>query len=195
METIRKRSLAVRGFAQTLRLGGVFEGDGDRPVLAHDPVGVGLGFRGGAGIDVAFQVDGGTLGPHVEAGGFQSVARFENGREKVLAGVLLHVVEAPEPIDGAIDGAIRGGGLERRSKPVDNARFVLDDAHHRDAGECAGVAGLAAGRGVERGAVQPDGQAVVRERGDVRREPAQVAIGVVEAFGHGEILLYFDRSS
>ena len=82
----------------------------------------------------------------------------------MLAGVLLHLVEAPRPVDGSGDG---GAGLCRLGQdvhrvPDDAARLVdIGDVQHRPVGEgqSAPVGGLSAALGVEHRAVQSDAPA------------------------------------
>src|SRR3954449_11690759 len=65
-----QRALAVRGLAEALRLGGVFEADGDGPVLVDDLVGAPLDGGEDVGVDGhAFDVDSRALGAEVEADG------------------------------------------------------------------------------------------------------------------------------
>ena len=67
---------------------------------------------------------------------------LEYGGEQVLAGVLLHVVEAARPVDGAFD--LRDAA-ERRIEHVRDAILFVDHFDHADAGERAEVEGLASG--------------------------------------------------
>ena len=137
-----QRAFALGGFAQSLGFGGVLKANGHGPVLVDDFVGAALGFENGAGVDGgAFDVDGRAFRAEVKADGSKSEQLFEDGGEEVLAGVLLHVVEAAVPVDGAIDGA----GVERRGEAVRDAVVLVDDVEDRDAADRAGVERLAAG--------------------------------------------------
>ena len=75
----------------------------------------------------------------------------------MLAGVLLHVVEAPRPIKPPMHRLADGQG---------RGAFVRDDARpfvyvqHLGAAEHAGVIRLPAALGIERRAVEHDGEAV-----------------------------------
>ncbi len=104
----RRRACAARALPRRFRI------DRHGPVFADDFVGAALGFASVRGVHgAAFQIDGGAFGAQVEADGAQAEALLEDRREQVLAGVLLHVVEAAGPIDGAIDRAGFDGRRER----------------------------------------------------------------------------------
>src|SRR5260370_19978132 len=47
------------------------------------------------------------LGSEMEGNRGQAEAFLKHGRQKMLAGVLLHVVEAPRPVDAAVHFRIR----------------------------------------------------------------------------------------
>ena len=60
----------------------------------------------------------------------------------MLPGVLLHVIEAPIPIDGAVHGCLRGRPIDH----VRNAPIVqIDDVENAGVAQRSGVVGLAAG--------------------------------------------------
>ena len=116
METMRRvpsRSVTLRS---PWTSAAVWNVDRDGTVLKDDVVGAALGFENRARLHgAAFEVDGGTLRAQMEADGVQSEPLFEHRREHVLAGMLLHVIEAAAPIDGALDHRAierrgRGGG-------------------------------------------------------------------------------------
>ena len=101
----------------------------------------------------AFEIDGGALRAQVEADGVEVEQLLEDRGQQVLAGVLLHVIEAAGPIDGALDRLARQG----RGKAVGDAIVLVHHIDHRDAADGAGIEGLPAGGGVEGGAVEVDG--------------------------------------
>ena len=182
-------AFAVRGFAQPLCLGRIFVVHPDGTVLKDDVVGPPLGVENGARLQgAAFEIDAGTLRAQMEAHGMQSEPLFEHGREQMLAGVLLHVIEAAAPIDGALHRL----AIERPDEVVRDALPFVGDVQHRDAGDGPGVAGLAPGSGIKRGAVEVDGAPVRGAFQDARGELAQVGIGVIEAFGHGDTAIVAD---
>jgi hypothetical protein len=74
----------------------------------------------------------------------------------VLAGVLLHVIEAAGPIDNTED---LFGGTERRFKNVSDAILFIHHFDDADSGERAEIEGLASGSWIESGAVEIDAQA------------------------------------
>src|SRR5687768_13754882 len=72
----------------------------------------------------------------------------------MLAGVLLHVIEAPRPIDLARDDV---AGLQRARHEVrDRAVLTIDDVADRGAAERTGVERLAARRGIKRRLIEHD---------------------------------------
>ena len=104
----------------------------------------------------------------------------QHGREEVLAGVLLHVVEAAGPVHAAVHGR----PVDRVGEQVGDAVTLVHDVHHRGAAEGPGVVRLAARGGIEGGAVEVYSAAAVGTVHDGGVEVAQVGVGVVEAEGH-----------
>lgn len=109
--------------------------------------------------------------------------------EQVFPGVLLHVVKTARPVD------FRYHGLPRRQRAIDVvyeiAAPLVAAAHGRFTAreaEFAGVARLPAGVGEEDGAVEHDGVPVrLPLCGEYARVAVrQVAVGQIEAFGHGD---------
>jgi len=98
----------------------------------------------------------------------------------VLAGVLLHVVEPPFPIDGTVDFPDPYGNcdLVRDSFPLIH---YFDDGHARNQ---ASIERLTAGRGIESGAIQVRIRAIRGYLDNMGSEVAQVGILVVKAFRH-----------
>ena len=99
----------------------------------------------------------------------------------MLAGVLLHVVEPARPVDRTLDAVPRHGRIEQVRDPV----ALIDDVDHRRRAEAPGVERLAAGGGVEGGAIEVDSSAVVAPLDHRGVEGGEVGVGVVEAAGHG----------
>ncbi len=164
--------------------------NGDGTVLVDDFVDAALGLLERAGIHgAAFHIDGGAFRAHVEAHGLEVEQLFEDGGEQVLAGVLLHVVEAAAPVDDAGGGAGGDQGIGGRGEVVGDAIALIDDVEDGDAAEGAGVEGLAAGGGVEGRAVEVGDAAIGGGFEDQRGKIAQVGIGVIETVGHGDIAI------
>src|SRR4029450_10130927 len=107
----------------------------------------------------------------------------ERAREQVLAVVLLQVVAAPLAVDLAVDRLRR----RQRVHDVQDLAAALDDRRHVRGVQPAGVPGLAAALGVERGAVEHHrGTALVlAPRDHARVELQQVGIVAVEEDGGG----------
>ena len=181
------RALALRRLAQAAGFARILELNRHRPVLQDDLVGAPLDREHASGIDrAAFEIDGGALGAEVKAHGAQTVQFLEDGGEQVLAGVLLHVIEAAVPIDQCPRLAGRIGGQRRGQAMRDASIVFVRDFDNRDAAECAEVERLPAGSGIEGRAVQVYGCGVGGAVDNAGGELAQVGVGVVEAVGHGD---------
>src|SRR5579859_1852897 len=89
----------------------------------------------------AAQVDGANIGAQVERNGRASVTLLKHGREQVLTGVLLHVVEAASPIDAARDGAERKFAIDN----VKDVFAIVADLDDVGLAELAQVVRLTAG--------------------------------------------------
>ena len=78
----------------------------------------------------------------MEAFGADAEQPIERRRQHVLAGVLLHVIEAPRPVDLAADdlAGLQGSGDDVRDRAV----LAIDHVGHRRAAERAGIERLAA---------------------------------------------------
>ena len=138
---------AAVGQRRQLFGGGV--GDEHRHILPDDAVGgkfclpQALGGDGDAGVHPH------GVGADMEAHVLRPEHLVQDAGEDVLAGVLLHLVEAPLPVDGAGDGGTGlcglGQGIHR--VPDDAVRLVdVSDMEHRAVGEGqrASVGGLTA---------------------------------------------------
>ena len=154
IETMRSVPSPAGRFAQPLGLGGVLEMDGQRTVLEDDLIGPALRLLGGARLHgAAFEIDGGALRAQVEADGVEVEPLFEDRGQQVLTAMLLHVIEAAVPIDGALDRLGRQG----RGQAVGDAIVLVHHIDHRDSADGAGIERLPARTGVEGGAVEVDG--------------------------------------
>src|SRR5215510_4178592 len=91
---------------------------------------------------------------------------LEDGREKMLSRMLLHMVEAPLPVDRALDGS----GVQGRGKPVRDPIVLIDDFDDSRSCDCPGVERLPAGCGIERAAIEVDGAATGRSVHDAGRK-------------------------
>jgi hypothetical protein len=111
----------------------------------------------------------------------------EGGRQHVLAGVLLHVIEAARPVDVPLHRARLQRAIHTwRIRPSSASTTSVTRAPPRR----AGVERLPAGRRVERRPVEDDGRPAAvrlapRTRG-VELDGA-VGVGVVEAIGHPRV--------
>src|SRR5260370_17674286 len=97
----------------------------------------------------------------------QAEAFLEHGRQQMLAGMLLHVVEAPRPVDATVHFRICWTVID------DMNDFVAFIANVEDVGvaDLSQIVWLASGRGVERRAVKNQFPDASRDsRVHVRRE-------------------------
>ena len=173
---------------------------GDGAIFGDDFVAQALDAFEAVGSDgAAGKVDGGDGVAEVEGDGGSVQLAQKDGGEQMLAGVLLHVVEAALPVDVAFDFGADGERLA--DEMPDLAAVVFFDgvdgdieggAAGRDGAEEAGIEGLAAAGGVKGGAVEgdlPDGFAFgtgeFANIGDDSGERLQERIGVIEPFGCG----------
>ena len=105
-----------------------------------------------AGGDLPGEIDRARFGAQVEALGAVGEEAVEGGREHVLPGVLLHVVEAAAPVD---DTANRRLGGDWFAGHVRNAPIVLiHDVDDRGAADRANIEWLPARRRVEEGSIE-----------------------------------------
>ena len=180
-----QRPRPVRPLPKGGGCGGLLEAQRHRPVLRHHRIGAGLGghdLLGREGGDVEVQ-RGGVLS-EMHAHGAGAVEVLQHRREKVLPGVLLHVIEAPRPVHFAAHPAIAQRGGQEVRDPLALVHHVQD----LGAAQPPRVVRLAAGRGIERGAIEvytAAGVGMVEHR---RIEGREVGVVVVESLSHAECL-------
>jgi hypothetical protein len=153
----------------------------NRPVLDHDLIGafLGLGYlirSEGRGV----QVQARAVPPEVDSDRGVTRELGEDGREKMLAGVLLHMVEATAPIDPAED-ALTG---QRRGKEVGDPLPFVHHVDNLDSTQLADIERLATGSGVEGSLIQVDAPGVIRPVYYRCLEGAEVCVGIVKSVGH-----------
>jgi hypothetical protein len=169
----------------------------DGAVLGDDVVDEILDVFEAMGDGAAGEVDGGSGFAEVEGDGGRVELAEEDGGEEVLAGVLLHVVEAAGPVDAAFDFGADGEWLA--DEVPDLAVLVFFNGFDADVEGCtpgrngaeeAGVIGLAAAGGVEGGAVEGDlpdgftsGSGELADVDNSSGERLQKRIGIIEPFG------------
>ena len=126
-----------------------------------------------------------VVAAQVEALGPRLAHAVERRRQHVLAGVLLHVIEAPRPVDRAV---ARGAPTSSGPSTTCTSRsvVVIDDVDDAPAAERAEVVRLPAGGGIERRADERDREAVAGRGagGDVGVERLAIGVGVIETVGH-----------
>ena len=154
MVTMRSLPSRSDGFRSPCAVPRILELDGDGPILEDDFVGAALDRENRPLIDgAAFQVDRGARRAEVEAHRMQRIQLLEHGREQVLAGVLLHVVEAARPIDRARNFVRR----HRCGQAVRDAFVLIRDFATATPPSVPRSIGLTAGGRIEGGAVEVDG--------------------------------------
>lgn len=171
--------------------GGV--GDLHRGVRPDCPVGLFLRGQDLLPGELRVIVDGDGVGPHVEAHIVAVIVPAEDAGEDVLSGVLLHMVEAAGPVDGAIHVF---ANFHRVFDSVEDHAVFLVDVGDGKAVHRAVVGGLAAAFGIEGGAVQRHQvSALARLTGEDRGgEVPQKGVGVIELFRfHGGTFLSRQR--
>ena len=133
--------------------------DEHRHILPHDAVGGKLCLPQPLGADGHTGVHAHHLGAYMEAHVLRPEHLVQDAGKDMLAGVLLHFVKAPVPVDAAGNGcAGRGGSGQDIHRMPDDARLLVDVRHpqHRAVrqGQRAPVGGLTAALRVEHRAVQ-----------------------------------------
>jgi hypothetical protein len=121
---------------------------------------------------------------HVETDGLHAEQPIEGRRQDVLAGVLLHVIEPPRPVDLAAHALAHG---DRHARDVDDlAILAVDDLDDVGRAEPPHVERLPARRRIERRPIEHDVRTPVDlVTGDDRRvERSQRRIRVIQAFSH-----------
>ena len=195
--TERTGALDLFADAQLRKLLGGAVADGNFPVFEDDSVG---GTRRTfenlrSGLRTA-QVDGADGFAEMEGNGGQAKALLENGGEKVLTGVLLHMVEAARPVDAGVNAAGGNGAINYVENVV---VFQVADIEDIGFAKFAEIVGLAAGSGIELGLIEeyaPAGSVVAGKR--IRKGLTAENLGgeivlkrviVVEAAsGHGSLV-------
>src|SRR3954447_9366231 len=94
----------------------------------------------------------------------------------MLPGMLLHVVEAPGPVDGALDFILR----ERLGEQVKHPVFLIDDVLNRESRNASKVVRLSAGAGVEGGPVEDYTASIDAPLNHASAEGLAVGIGIIE---------------
>ena len=106
----------------------------------------------------------------------------EHRREKVLSGMLLHVIEAAAPVNSA-------GYRLPTEGPGEEMSYALTFVNHidnLDPSELPGIERLTAGGGIEGSAVQIDPAGLVRSGDNGGFEISQVRVGIIESLSHRE---------
>src|SRR5271165_1158195 len=105
----------------------------------------------------------------------------QDSGKQMLAGVLLHVIEAPGPIDGTSNFT---AALDRLLDHMGDAIFFIDHLDDRSAPQRSPIEWLAARGWIKRGAIEIHARALRASVDDVGPELGQIAVVVVEAVRH-----------
>src|SRR5450755_3796445 len=82
--------------------------------------------------------------------GLKPESLIEHRGEQMLAGVLLHVIEAASPVEGALHRPL----AKFLVNDMNDFALVIADVENFCVADAADVIGLAAGSGIERGLIQ-----------------------------------------
>src|SRR6185437_1445509 len=125
-------------------------------------------------------VDSATPGAEMKADSRRAEEISKDRRKQMLAGMLLHVIEAARPVDLALNFVrhYRHGGYMR-----DDVLFV-DYFENRRAAERANVKRLAAGSGIKSGSIEVDFAAIQARLKNTSPECTEIAVCVVKPFRH-----------
>ena|SRR5687767_10458653 len=107
----------------------------------------------------------------------------------MLTGMLLHVIEAADPIDRALDVA----DAERIREPVRDAIVLVDDIHDACSADRPGIEWLPSRGRIEGSAIEINGTAIRGTFHDPRRKFTKVGIGVIETFSHQTFAIVADK--
>jgi hypothetical protein len=94
--------------------------------------------------------------------------------------MLLHVIESPDPIYAPFDRPNRERPIELVRDPI----VFVDYIKNSNSAERPYIERLASGRGIKGGAVEICDQPTFPDVDNIRREITQVAVVIVETFGH-----------
>ena len=180
IRSVPSRSEAFRSPAGRRRL---LEGHLHRAVLGDGRVGARLGLDD-LGVVEAGSVEierGSSRGRNARSTVRVSEALGDHGREQVLAGVLLHVVEAAWPVDRAGEPVARDAVTRRRAR-CGRLRPPRRRPRRRRAGRCRTAGRRRWGRR-RCGRGRPGGRRR-RESTTAASKAREIGVGVVEAVGH-----------
>ena len=156
----------------------------NRPVLPDNRVGLVLRRGQLVGRHLARQIDRGHVAPHVETHRLDATGAFECCRQQMLAGVLLHVIDAAGPVDppGDLRSGLQAAFHHMHHVPV----VAILDIEDRETAESPRVERLASGRGIKRGAIEDDLRTLARlaAGADKRLELPKLGVVVIETIRH-----------
>jgi hypothetical protein len=98
----------------------------------------------------------------------------------MLAGVLLHVIEAASPVDFSRYFT----GSDRSIQHMDDAAILIDNVDYRGPSENSGIEGLAARGWIKRRAIEIDAPPIAGRINDDRAKFPEIRIVVIKPFGH-----------
>ena len=164
--------------AQILR--GIFETDGYRPVLEDNFIGAALGFPNLRRLEDTGDIDGARFDAQMETHGLCVEQVDQHGRQKMLARVLLHVIEAALPVDDARDLA----GLERRGYLMRDPTVFIHYLRDVNRAQLSDVVRLATGSGIKSGAIEINPQAIRARLYHAGSELSQITVVIIKALRH-----------
>src|SRR6476469_4692339 len=126
-----------------------------------------------------FHIDAGGLPSKVDCNGGIPQRLRHNSGEQMLTGMLLHVVEPAVPVDPTDYPVFPEGSRKHMRDP----RIFIENVENRYSAEFTRIEWLAAGGGVEPGAIQIDSGIVPGSLHNGRVELVKVRVCVIKPFG------------
>ena len=161
-------------------LRGILEPYRHRTVLENNFVGPALGFADLRGFKRAGYVDGARIDTQMKAHRVGIEQLDEHGGQKMLSGVLLHMIKAPLPIDHAGDFV----SLDRRSYLMRDPAVFIHYFRYVGSAQLPEVEGLAARRRIEGRAIEINPAPIGARAHDPGPKFSQVAVVVIKAIRH-----------
>src|SRR6202035_1401599 len=158
----------------------MLEPDGDRPIFEDNLVGTAFGFAKLLRFQRPGDINGAGFRPEMKTnrGGVEHFDQY--GRKQVLAGVLLHVIDAAAPIDAAVH-------FDVNQRIAQNMRDTIPLVNYFDdlrSTELSGIERLAAGSRIKRCAIEIDALPVRTHVDHASPEFSEIAVLIIEAVCH-----------
>src|SRR5581483_2456549 len=173
-------ALAVGRFAQSQVFGGVLKVHRHGPVFEDNLVSAAFGLLELLGFEQLRHIDGARFSAQMKADRRRVKHLDQHGRKQVLAGMLLHVIEAAAAINPAEHFTFTDAVAQNVRDPLS----LVDHFLHASATQLAGIEGLTARRRIKRRAVEINAFAVRARVHHASPEFGEVAVAVVQPLRH-----------